>query len=420
MLIALRETRREILRNPFRSLLVLQGIVWGTVMAILPPALLKGSRSAALERAADLGTDRIVILEASSGGKPLDWDVPALLARALGDDLRSEAAYAHVPPPKGSDAPPVILIDLGAQAAGRRELSEGRWPTDDEIASGASVAVLEPKAAETLCRSLGLESPAMLVGREVSIGDDLAPVRVVGLARHRREASMGQDLLGYEKDHPLSDLIDDIQDSLGIRPRQAEWLIAGDAILMPRRLRPEVLPSLVELRADPVEAAMIARKARDTLLERGTDPIIFHNPIVEFLFGEGAGTLEKFHWVIFCGCILVGSAAVACLRILTVLERREEIAIRRVEGATLVGIGAQIAIETSAFCLAGALAGLPLAFLLAWIRVELDPSSTVAWTVPIPEVLITLACVVFVGLLGGLLPALRAASLEPAEVLGRG
>ena len=42
------------------------------------------------------------------------------------------------------------------------------------------------------------------------------------------------------------------------------------------------------------------------------------------------------------------------------------------------------------------------------------------WTVPIPEILITLASVVFVGLLGGLLPALRAASLEPAEVLGRG
>ena len=177
---------------------------------------------------------------------------------------------------------------------------------------------------------------------------------------------------------------------------------------------------MVELRADPIRTAAVARKARDTLLERGTDPIIFYNTIVEFLFGQGAVMIERFHWVVFCGCILVGSAAVACLRILTVLERREEIAIRRVEGATLVGIGAQIAIETSAFCLAGALAGLPLAFLLAWIRVEIDPSSTVTWIVPVPEVLITLACVVLVGLLAGLLPALRAAALEPAQVLGRG
>jgi len=420
MLMALRETRREILRNPFRSLLVLQGIVWGTVLAILPPALLQGSRAAALGRAAELGTDRIVILEASNGGRPLDWDVPPLLTRAIGDAVHAAAAYALRPPSRDSEAPPVILIDLGAVDAGRRELSAGRWPTDEEITGGASVAVLEPKAAETLCRNLGLEGPAALVGREVSIRDDLPRVRVIGIARLRRESSLGQDLLGYEKDHVLSGLIDDIQDSLGIRPRQAEWLIAGDAILVPRRLEPEALPSLIELRADPAASGMVARKARDTLLERGTDPIIFHNPIVEFLFGERAGTLEKFHWVIFCGCILVGSAAVACLRILTVLERREEIAIRRVEGATLVGIGAQIAIETSAFCLAGALAGLPLAFLLAWVRVELDPSSTVAWTVPIREVLITLACVVFVGLLGGLLPALRAASLEPAEVLGRG
>ena len=418
MLIALRETRREILRNPFRSLLVLQGIVWGTVLAVLPPALIQGSRAAALERAAELGTDRIVILETSSGGKPLDWDVPAVLAVALGSGLHAASAYAQTPKDEG--APPVILIDVGAREAGRRELSEGRWPTDEEIAGGASVAVLEPGAAERLRRSLDLESASMLVGREVSIGGGLPPVRVVGLARARREASLRQDLLGYEKDHPLSDLVYDIQDSLGIRPRQAEWLMAGDAVLVPRRLQPEIPPSVVELRADPAEAAAIARKARDRLLERGTDPIVFHNNIVEFLFGEGATMLEKFHWVVFWGCIIVGSAAVACLRILTVLERREEIAIRRVEGATLVGIGAQIAIETSAFCLAGALAGLPLAFLLAWIRVEIDPSSTVTWIVPVPEVLITLACVVLVGLLGGLLPALRAAALEPAEVLGRG
>ena len=420
MLIALRETRREILRNPFRSLLVLQGMVWGTVLAILPPALLQGSRSAALERAADLGTDRIVILETSSGGRPLDWDVPGVLARALGDDLRAATAYAQLPVTKDAGMPPVILIDAGARDAGRRELSDGRWPTDEEFAAGPAVAVLEPGAAETLRRSLGLESAAALVGRELSLGEDPAPVRVVGIARARREASRGQDLLGYEKDHPLSNLVEDIQDSLGIRPRQAEWLLAGDAVLVPRRLRPETPPSLVELRADPAAAAKVARKARDTLLERGTDPLVFHNTVVDFIFGEQVRTLEKFHWVIFCACILVGSVAVACLRILTVLERREEIAIRRVEGATLVGIGAQIAIETSAFCLAGGLAGLPLAFLLAWIRVKLDPSSTVAWVVPVPEVLITLACIVLVGLLGGLIPALRAAALEPAEVLGRG
>jgi hypothetical protein len=420
MLIALRQTRREILRNPFRSFLVLQGIVWGTVLAILPPALFQGSRSAALERAADLGTDRIVIIEVSSGGKPLDWDVPAVLAREVGSDILAASAYAPVPFPKEPDAPPVILMDTGAQAAGRRELSEGRWPTDDEIAAGASVAVLEPAAAERLRRSLDLESASALVGREVSIAADLAPVRVVGIAKPRRETSLHQDLLGYEKDHPLSDLVYDIQDSLGVRPRQAEWLLAGDAVLVPRRLRPEVAPLVVELRADPIRTAAVARKARDTLLERGTDPIIFYNTIVEFLFGQGAVMIERFHWVVFCGCILVGSAAVACLRILTVLERREEIAIRRVEGATLVGIGAQIAIETSAFCLAGAVAGLPLAFLLAWIRVEIDPSSTVTWIVPVPEVLITLACVVLVGLLAGLLPALRAAALEPAQVLGGG
>ena len=123
--------------------------------------------------------------------------------------------------------------------------------------------------------------------------------------------------------------------------------------------------------------------------------------------------------MVFLACVLVGTVIVASLRILTVMDRRGEIAIRRVEGATVLEIATQFTLETVAFCLMGAVAGMPLGIFLAWLRTKIDPSSAVTWVFPLRESVVTVATILLMSILAGLLPAFRAARVEPVEILGR-
>jgi ABC-type antimicrobial peptide transport system permease subunit len=99
------------------------------------------------------------------------------------------------------------------------------------------------------------------------------------------------------------------------------------------------------------------------------------------------------------------------------LDRRKEIAIRRVEGATTWAIAVQLVIENGTLCLAGGLLGIPVALGLAALRTALDPSGAIRWIFPMAETVQTIVTVTAFGLAGGLIPALEAARIQPAEVL---
>jgi hypothetical protein len=413
MAAALRSALRDIARSPFRSFILLQGVIWATVLGILPPALIGGSRRAALEQAADLGTDRILLAAPATSPRGLDWDLPRLAADRFGERLLAAAAYARGPEAGGGPegARRLLLAGEGALETRRYEIAEGRWFTGDELGTGAPVAVLEPRAAEA--------EKGPPIGRKLDLGDGLPPVEVIGVTRPFSRAVLGQDVLGYEKEHELHDFIEEVKGSFGVRSGDVDWLTSEDKVIVPHLRYPAAAARVLELRARPALVSAVAREARGWLLERGIDAIVYHNPVVSFLFSEGADRLERVHWVIFFACALVGTTIVAAMRVLTVLERREEIAIRRVEGATVGGIAAQFMAETAAFSAAGAVAGIPLALLLAWLRARVDPSATVTWGFPAGEAALTVAGVTVLGIAAGLFPAVRAARVDPVEVLGK-
>jgi hypothetical protein len=412
ILTALKTALRDIVRSPFRSFILLQGVIWGTVLGVLPAALIGGSRKAALERAAELGTDRILFAAPATRPAGLDWDLPRLARERFPGRVLAAAAYAERPA-SGPGARRLLLADEGALDARRYEVAEGRWFTVEELREGAPVAVLEPRAAAAT------SAGGPVLGRRLDLEDGLGAVEVIGVTRPFPQVVVGQDVLGYEKDHELHGLIEEVKDSFGVRSGDVDWLTSEDKVIVPRRRYPAVGARVFELRAEPRTVARRSQDTREWLLDRGIDAVVYSNPVVSFLFSEGADRLEKVHWVIFLACVIVGTAIVAAMRILTVLERREEVAIRRVEGATVGAIAAQFTLETASFCAMGAIAGIPLALLLASLRARVDPSATVTWCFPAAEVLLTVAGVTVLGITGGLLPALQAARVDPVEVLGK-
>jgi putative ABC transport system permease protein len=112
--------------------------------------------------------------------------------------------------------------------------------------------------------------------------------------------------------------------------------------------------------------------------------------------------------------LLVGAVGVANIMIISVLERRSEIGLRRALGATKGHIRIQFLAEAILLALIGGAVGLGLGVLSTAVY-----ASTKGWTVVVPTVAWTggLGSAVLIGAVAGLLPALRAARMSPTEAL---
>jgi putative ABC transport system permease protein len=112
--------------------------------------------------------------------------------------------------------------------------------------------------------------------------------------------------------------------------------------------------------------------------------------------------------------LLVGAVGVANIMVISVLERRSEIGLRRALGATRGQIRTQFLSEAILLALGGAAVGIAAGALATAIY-----ATTKGWTIVIP----TLAwaggfgAALLIGAIAGLLPAIRAARLSPTEAL---
>lgn len=403
-LIAARLALGTLLRSPLRSFLVLQGVLWATVLGVLPASILRGSREAAIDRAAELGTDRILVAPDPSAEEDWDWGLVARLREELGRDARSVAAY--------SDQAPFLVTLAPRPEAADRVLVAGRWPAAEPLRSGDSL-VCALHVDEAARRFPGREP----LGERLELAGRSGSPEVVGLFRGRGERRADLDAFGFEIGHPLHGLVEKAMEYLGVNQQDLRWYGRPDRIVVPVGAVPGARPGLLHVRADPADISRVAGEVRATLVRAGHAPIIFVNPLVQILFSAPMATMETMHVVVFFVCLLAGVVIVSNLMILSVLRRRREVAIRRTEGATQASIAFQFMVETGTICAVGSLLGIPVAILLAWARTSLDPSGSLQWILPVGETLETVCLVCVFGMLGGVLPAVRAAGIDPVEVL---
>ena len=112
--------------------------------------------------------------------------------------------------------------------------------------------------------------------------------------------------------------------------------------------------------------------------------------------------------------LIVGAVGVANTMIISVLERRSEIGLRRALGATRQQIRTQFLTESILLSLAGGAVGI-----VAGVLATIIYATAKNWTVVIPPLAWGggVASAVIIGGIAGLLPALRAARLPPTEAL---
>lgn len=115
--------------------------------------------------------------------------------------------------------------------------------------------------------------------------------------------------------------------------------------------------------------------------------------------------------------LLVGGIGVANTLVISVLERRSEIGLRRSQGATRGHIRLQFFGEALLLALLGGGSGILIGYLVTLIYARLQ-----GWPADLPPWIIAggLGATLLIGAIAGLYPAIRAARLAPTEALNAG
>ena len=129
---------------------------------------------------------------------------------------------------------------------------------------------------------------------------------------------------------------------------------------------------------------------------------------------DAAGAFDTLFLGLGAVALLVGAVGVANIMVISVLERRQEIGLRRALGATRGQIRTQFLAEAILLALAGGAAGVITGAVSTAVYAHAK-----GWAIVIPPEAWAsgLGAALLIGALAGLLPAIRAARLSPTEAL---
>lgn len=268
------------------------------------------------------------------------------------------------------------------------ELLQGRWFTRAELSSGAPVAVLEEGAAG---RVFGRERP---LGKTVRVQG--RPVEVIGI--YQKPANIFAPP-GTEVGAIVPFRMAERQYT--IDKTNALWIIA--------KPRPSV--SVADAQAAVTVELRQLRALRPG--EPNTFDLITQDQILD-IWNKITGVFFVVMLVLSAVALLVGGIGVMAIMMVSVTSRTREIGVRKALGATRHDILLQFLVEAATLTGLGGLVG--VVFGLGIGRV-LSGVLDVDATAPMSFTLIAVSVAVSIGLVFGLLPANRAARLDPVEAL---
>jgi putative ABC transport system permease protein len=268
-------------------------------------------------------------------------------------------------------------------------LLEGRMWTDTEDQRRANVAVLGHDAAEDLFPN---ESP---IGKDIDCEGDI--FTVIGVL--------------------------DVQP----QPFGSGRNTQDNSVYFPvgtfRKIHPEILDFWITVKYDdPSHKALVIdeirellRRRRNVRLEQDDNFAIFGPDSLTRLWNQLTGGLFLFMVAVSSVGLMVGGVGVMNIMLVSVTERTREIGIRKAIGATKKNILLQFTLEAVTLCMVGGtigiLAGSLFTLILHYAVSYLHASLSMMW------VLIAFAVSFTIGLIFGIYPAWKAASMDPIEAL---
>jgi putative ABC transport system permease protein len=174
-------------------------------------------------------------------------------------------------------------------------------------------------------------------------------------------------------------------------------------------------PSTIYVRAATGHEAAVQALLAPTANPEAPDEVDVSQPSdVLTARAAAAGAFDSLFLGLGVVALIVGAVGVANIMIISVLERRSEIGLRRALGATKAQIRTQFLAESILLAVLGGLAGV-----LAGAAATAIYASTKHWAVVIPAEAWSggIASAILIGAFAGLLPAVRASRMPPTVAL---
>jgi putative ABC transport system permease protein len=177
-------------------------------------------------------------------------------------------------------------------------------------------------------------------------------------------------------------------------------------------------PSKIYVRADTEQVSSVQSLLAATSDPEHPDQVNVSRPSDALVARAAAqGALNSLFLGLAAVALLVGGVGVANIMVISVMERRSEIGLRRALGATRGQIRVQFLGEAALLGLLGGVVGVAVG-----AGVTAAYALSHEWDAVVPSIAISggLGASVLVGAIAGLLPALRAARMSPTEALRGG
>ena len=401
------EAARNLRAQKMRTLLTALGIVFGVGSVIGMLSIGAGAREQSLQFIEKLGVRNILVdsrpvstreeLQQRRRISPGLTERDVRILESNLDDLEtlSPRRFLHparvLPKPAGA-IPEMLGVRASYEVIHNLHSIEGRFLSAEDNDASASVCALGMNA------KIGLLGYGPAEGKFVKVNDTW--LRVVGVLGEQVADSGGGGRV-IDRNNAIFIPINTFR----YRFWDSSSFLKDELDGVDIRLKPA---------ADSVAVAKIVTAILGSTHREAED---FTVTIPAALLAQQKRTQSIFTYVmvaIAALSLLVGGIGIMNIVLATVMERTREIGIRRAIGARRVDIRRQFLVESIVISVSGGLLGVAFGLFLAWAIATVAEWNTIVTTT---SVLVAFGVSVLVGVVFGIYPAMKAASIDPIEAL---
>lgn len=428
---ALKRSFGQLRSNPLRTMLTLLGVVFGVGAVVAMMSIGEGAQRDILARIEAMGATSVhvqsravpdgelaKVINDSVGLSRQDVEVIRRAlpqAKRIGTRARHDLAISDLPMPPHELQ--VLGVNPELMAVHALRLAQGRGILAMDQHHGLRVAVIGPEIAQRAF-------PKGAIGQVIRL--DYAYFTIVGVLASNELAPEGQGLSAAAQDSSSKSKDKGASSSAASSSGGFDANSYARAVLIPHEtMLQELHPGKIHHELDMISVE-VESTAQTLTMKRELDAVLssLHGGIRDFeitapeeILRQKQETQAVFNAVLIAIAaisLLVGGIGVMNIMLANIMERVSEIGLRRAIGATRRDIRNQFLLESVSICFVGGLLGVAFGLATSFLVSHfIGMSAAFAWE----STALAFGISLLTGVSFGLMPAVRAANINPIDAL---